>query len=98
LSDNLLSLDIPILPDTQAEIPSPNLIKYQVPASAGDAVRFYQLEMPRNDWAAHQQHLIRPELAVLSYVKDSKRATIIIHQDNELRTRVMITLGHDSPR
>jgi hypothetical protein len=98
-SDSLVSVntglldDVPILPNIQAETPSPNLIKYKVPASAGDAVRFYQAEMPRYDWAVQQKHLIRPDLAVLSYAKDGKRATIIIHQDGEALTRIMITIA-----
>jgi hypothetical protein len=32
-----MPIDIPILPDTQADVPSPNLIKYQI--SAGEVVQ-----------------------------------------------------------
>jgi hypothetical protein len=92
-ADRGLAGDIPILAESQAEIPSPSLIKYRAPASAGATVRFYQLEMPRNDWAAYQEHLIRPHLAVLSYTKDGRRATIIIHQDGDALTRVLITVA-----
>jgi len=88
--------DIPIVPDSQAESPSPNLIRYQVANGAGDAVRFYQDEMPKNDWQVSSSHLIRPGVAVLSYCKDGRRATIIIHQDDSLRTRVMITIAQQA--
>ena len=85
--------DIPIVPDVRAESPSPNLIKYQIANGAGDPVRFYQEEMPKNNWRVSTSHLIRPGLAILSYHKEGRRATIIIHQDDTLRTRVMITLA-----
>jgi hypothetical protein len=84
--------DIPILSDT-VDVPSPNLIKYHTAQDAGDTVQFYQVEMPKNDWQASQKHLIRPNLAVLSYRKDGRWATIIIQQDEATRTRVMITIA-----
>lgn len=87
-----MPIDIPILPNIQAEVPSPNLIKYQSAAGAFDAAQFYQAEMPKNKWVASQQHLIRADLAVLSFAKDERRATIIIHQDGRRETRVMITV------
>ena len=87
-----MPIDIPILPGTQAEVPSPDLIKYRVAAGACDAARFYQAEMPKNQWVAFQDHLIRADLAVLSYAKEGRRATIIIHQDGRVGTRVMITV------
>ena len=84
--------DIPILPNIQAEVPSPDLIKYRVSVGAGNAAQFYQAEMPKNRWVASQDHLIRADLAVLSYAKEGRRATIIIHQDGRAETRVMITV------
>lgn len=84
--------DIPILPNTRPEAPSPNLIKYQIAAGARDAALFYQAEMPKNQWVDSQEHLIRADLAVLSYAKGDKRATIIIHQDGGSGTRIMITV------
>jgi hypothetical protein len=84
--------DIPVLPNIRPEVPSPDLIKYQIPASAREAVQFYQAEMPKNQWVASQQHLVRPDVAVLSYAKEDRRATIIIHQDGRMETRVMITV------
>jgi hypothetical protein len=85
--------DIPILPDSQIDIPAPNLIRYQIADGAGGAIHFYQIKMPENDWLTSQSHLIRPNLAVLSYHKNGKRATIIIHQDEAVCTRIMITIA-----
>jgi hypothetical protein len=84
--------DIPVLPNIQAEAPSPDLIKYQISAGAREAALFYQAEMPKNQWVASQQHLVRPDMAVLSYAKENRRATIIIHQDGRTGTRIMITV------
>ena len=84
--------DIPLLPNIQAEAPSPNLIKYQISAGARDAARFYQDEMPKHQWVAAEQHLIRGNVAVLAYAKEERRATIIIHQDAYSGTRIMITV------
>jgi hypothetical protein len=84
--------DIPVLPNIQAEVPSPDLIKYQVRAGAREAARFYQAEMPANQWVASQQHLVRSDVAVLSYAKEDRRATIIIHQNGRTETRIMITV------
>jgi hypothetical protein len=85
--------DIPIVPDSQVDLPAPNLIKYQIADGAENAIRFYQVKMPEHDWLTSQNHLIRPNLAVLSYHKNGKRATIIIHQDETVRTRIMITIA-----
>jgi hypothetical protein len=84
--------DIPILPNIQAEVPAPDLIKYQSPADACDAAQFYRAEMPRNQWVASQQHLVRADRAVLCYAKEDRQATIIIHQDDRRGTRIMITV------
>jgi hypothetical protein len=88
--------DIPVLPGTGVDVPSPNLIKYQLATSAAEAAHFYQTEMPTYQWLASQSPLIRTNLAVLSYVKDGCRATIIIHQDEAARTRVMVTIVHQA--
>jgi hypothetical protein len=82
--------DIPILPNSQALVPSPNLIKCRSAAGAQDAAQFYQVEMPKRQWVASQQHLVQADLAVLSYAKDSRQATIIIHHDDGAGTRIMI--------
>jgi hypothetical protein len=84
------------LPDTRVDVPSPNLIKYQPAIGAAEAARFYQAEMPTHQWMVSQSPLIRTNLAVLSYVKDGRRATIIIHQDETVRTRIMITIAHQA--
>jgi hypothetical protein len=84
--------DIPIPPNIQATIPSPNLIKYQVQTGAQDTARFYEAEMPKNQWMVSQQHLVETDLAVLSFAKEAKQATIIIHQGDGTGTRVMITV------
>jgi hypothetical protein len=85
--------DIPLLPNIHAEAPSPNLIKYRIALGARDAAQFYQVEMPKNQWVAFEEHLIRADLAVLSFAKADKRATIIIHQDGGTDTRIMITVN-----
>jgi hypothetical protein len=85
-------MDIPILPNTKTEVPAPDLIKYQASTDARDTALFYQAEMPKNQWVAVQQHLVRANLAVLSYAKADRRATIIIHQDAGAGTRVMISV------
>jgi hypothetical protein len=84
--------DIPLLPNTKAEVPSPNLIKVQSASGAWDAAQFYQAEMLKYQWVAAQQHLVRADLAVLSFAKEDRRATIIIHQDGGAKTRIMITV------
>jgi hypothetical protein len=84
--------DIPLLPNTQPEAPSPDLIKYQIAVGARAAAMFYQTEMPKNKWVASQQHLVRADRAVLSYAKENRQATIIIHQDDRRGTRIMITV------
>jgi hypothetical protein len=91
-----MPVDIPILPNIQAEVPSPNLIKVQSAYGARDAAQFYQAEMPKNQWVASQQHLVQADLAVLSFAKDERRATIIIHQDSRASTRIMITVTDPS--
>jgi hypothetical protein len=59
---------------------------------AQQAALFYQAEMPRHQWVISQQHLVQPSLAVLSFAKEARQATIIIHQDGRAGTRIMISV------
>jgi uncharacterized Rossmann fold enzyme len=87
--------DICILPDTEVELSSPRLIKYRTVSSVGNAMQFYRTEMPRNGWRASEGHLIKPDTAVLYYIKSREMATVIITQNDNDRARVMISIAEE---
>jgi len=88
--------DICILHDTEVGVSSPRLVKYQTVSSVDNAIQFYQTEMPRNGWRVSEGNLIRPDTAVLYYIKSREIATVIITQDSG-RTRVMISFAEEQP-
>ena len=85
--------DIPVLAHCTAET-WPGLVKYRIASSIDSAVQFYRDEMPKNGWSAMDGMLIQPHIAVLSYAKDDKVATIIMNRDRTVKTMVVI---HISP-
>jgi hypothetical protein len=88
--------DICVPPNTEVEVSSPRLVKYRTTSGVDDAMRFYQTEMPKNGWKASEGHLIKPDTAVLYYIKSHEMATVIITQDGG-RTKVMISIAEERP-
>jgi hypothetical protein len=89
--------DICVPPNTQVEVSSPRLVKYRTTSSVDNAMRFYQTEMPKNGWRVSEGHLIKPDTAVLYYIKSREMATVIITQGGRGRTKVMISIAEEWP-
>jgi hypothetical protein len=84
--------DVPILTDARIGSSTAGLIKYRTASSVDIAVQFYQTEMPKNGWVDGEAFLIKPEMAILYYLKGVETATAIIKQDDKGITRVMISI------
>jgi hypothetical protein len=86
--------DIPMLPDAQVELSSPGLVSYGTASSVADAARFYQAEMPKQDWIAAEGNKVLDSNAVLNYNKGSETANIVIGSD-ESGTKVWISISRE---
>jgi hypothetical protein len=86
--------DIPMLPDARVELSSPGLVSYWTASSVADAARFYQAEMPKQDWIAAEGNKVLDSNAVLNYNKGSEAANIVIGGDAS-GTKVWISISRE---
>ena len=85
--------DLPVLPDAQSRMQSPMGTQYASKTSVADAVKFYQAEMPAAGWQPEDEPTIMGEIAMLSYVKDDQKVSIMITGDGEGGSMVIVSMG-----
>jgi hypothetical protein len=85
--------DLPVLPDAQSRMQSPMGTQYASKTSVADAVKFYQAEMPAAGWQPGDEPTIMGEMAVLSYLKDDQKVSIMITGDGEGGSMVIVSMG-----
>lgn len=84
--------DIPMLPDANIEFSSAELITYLTGSSVADAAAFYEDQMPANGWTVAEGSMAMEDMAMMSYQKDNRLASIIISVTDEEGTSILISL------
>jgi hypothetical protein len=90
--------DVAILPDAKIESATANFITYQTASGVEDVVKFYQSEMVQQGWAANEGNVFESDRANLVYNKADEVAMLIIHQQVEGKTTVVITINNAKAR
>jgi hypothetical protein len=74
--------DIPVMPDATEQTTMGAMITYKSASPFREVVDFYQDEMPNNGWEpSGDEPMLTEELAMLTYEKDGKKASITITTD-----------------